>query len=235
MPNAIKKRLSVHQDWFGDIPLKNLWGINFSARTSTGNMFHVGDSISEVLDTYSPGTYQTDVDLFDRVTDSEVGFLLAQSVAMPTESFETSTVGQKSAGGFLQGLVGGDRSAPAKLSVGFLETNIDVFSFFIKPWMVAASFKGLIEDDEDDIKCNIDIFQYSRSDKRYRDKVKSSQDTDRSRVTDYTLRKMTSFYDCVPTNMVEDRFSYGELGQDELIREVDFIYSHYRINTPRRS
>jgi len=234
MPNFVKKRLSVHQDWFGDIPLKNLWGVQFSSRSGSGSMKKLGEDVDDLLQVYSPHTFNSfsdNVGLFDKVSDSEAGMLLAQSVAMPEESFTTSTIGTENAGGFLHAMIGNKRTPPAKLSIGFLETNIDVFSNFIKPWMVAASFKGLIEDDREDIKCNIDIMQFSRSKRSYSDKIESSNSSE-VREVDYGLRKMTTFFDCVPVNMVEDRMSYGELGVDELMREVDFIYSHYVINTP---
>jgi len=234
MANFVKKRLSVHQRWSGDIPLKNLWGVQFSSRSGSGSMKNIGEDVDDILQVFSPHTFDSfsdHVGIFDKVSDSEAGMLLAQSVAMPQETFSTSTVGSQNVGGFLQAPIGGQRSAPSKLSIGFLETNIDIFSNFIKPWMVAASFKGLIEDDREDIKCNIDIMQFSRSKRSYSDKVESSNSGE-VRAVDYGLRKMTTFFDCVPTNMVEDRMSYGEIGFEELMREVDFIYSHYVINTP---
>ena len=83
MPNNIRKRLRLHQDWTNDIPLKNIWGINFSARTGSGAMVNVGDAIEYYLDIYRPQTYKVDKDLFDRVSDFESGFLLAQDVSLP--------------------------------------------------------------------------------------------------------------------------------------------------------
>lgn len=221
MPSFVQKRLAVHQDWFGDIPLKNIWGISFETRNG-GSLTSFGEGIYDLLLDYSPATYPSFLDnlgVFEAVSDDTGGMLLAQSVAMPSESFSTSTVGANNNGGFLQGQVGGQRSAPAKLSVGFLETNIDVFENFFRPWMVAASFKGLIEDGGPEVKCNVNVVQYSKS--------KESGPN-----SDISVRKMTTFYDCVPTNIVEDRISYGEMSVDEIIREVDFIYSHYAISTP---
>ncbi len=228
MPNFIQKRLAVHQDWFGDIPLKNQWSIQFAPRDS-GDMVSFGNNIASVLEAYTPTTFPSFTDnmgIFEAVSDNVGGMLLAQSVAMPTESFEVSDIGLGNTGGFLQGKVGGKRSAPSKLSVGFIETNVDIFAHFIKPWMVAASFKGLIEDDGPNIKCNINIAQYTR--------LKGGYPTysPEGGSEEISISKMSTFYNCVPTNVVEDQISYGEISADELIREVDFIYSHYDINTP---
>ncbi len=88
MPNHIRKRLRLHQDWTNDIPIKNIWGINFSARTGSGAMSNVGDAIEYYLNIYRPNTFKVDTGLFDRVSDTEVGFLLAQNVRLPDESFD---------------------------------------------------------------------------------------------------------------------------------------------------
>jgi len=234
MPNNIRKRLSLHQDWTNDIPLKNIWGINFSARTGSGAMVNVGDAIEYYLDMYRPQTFKVDNDLFDRVSDFESGFLLAQTVNLPEETLGYSTSDLANTGGFQSPLVGGQRSSGYELDMTFLETNRDVFSFFLQPWVVAASYAGLIEDDtEPDIKCNIDIIQYSRTAERYADKVgESNKITGRSEV-EYGIRKMHTFYDCVPTLANGEEVSYGEQTFSDINRSASFIFQHYQLNTPR--
>ena len=234
MPNNIRKRLRLHQDWTNDIPLKFIWGINFSARTGSGAMVNVGDAIEYYLDIYRPRTFKVDNDLFDRVSDFESGFLLAQSVNMPEETVGYSTADVPNSGGFQAPLVGGQRGTGNDLGISFLETNRDVFSFFLQPWVVAASYAGLIEDDtEPDIKCNIDIIQYSRTAERYADKVgESNKITGRSEV-EYGIRKMHTFYDCVPTSVTGDDISYGEQSFSDISRDAQFTFQHYQLNTPR--
>lgn len=235
MPNHIRKRLRLHQDWSNDIPLKNIWGINFSARTGTGAMVNVGDAIEYYLNTYRPYTFKVDTQLFDRVSDSEVGFLLAQSVSMPNEEFNVSETSIDGSGGFQSIQVSGDRSTSHNLDITFLETNRDVFSFFMQPWAVAASYAGLIEDDnEPDIKCNIDIIQYTRTAVRYPDKVAESNKRRRdNEEVEFGIRKMHTFYDCVPTVVGGDQFSYGDLNVSDISRVVNFNFAHYQLNTPR--
>ena len=234
MPNNIRKRLRLHQDWTNDIPLKNIWGINFSARTGSGAMVNVGDAIEYYLDVYRPQTFKVDKDLFDRVSDFESGFLLAQAVNMPEETLSYTTQSIENAGGFQAPLVGGNRGENYELDLTFLETNRDVFSFFLQPWVVACSYAGLIEDPtEPDIKCNIDIIQYTRTAERYADKVgESNKITGRSEV-EYGIRKMHTFYDCIPTSVGGDEFSYGEQSYSDISRSAQFIFQHYQLNTPR--
>ena len=234
MPNSIRKRLRLHQDWTNDIPLKNIWGINFSARVGSGGMDNVGDAVKHYLDIYRPNTFKVDTGLIDRVSDSEIGFMLAQTVAFPSESFNVSTVGIGDQGGGLQpAQLGGARSSDNNLSITFLETNRDVFSFFLQPWVVAASYAGLIEDDtEPDIKCNIDIIQYTRTAERYADKVSESNKGNNDTV-EYGIRKMHTFYDAVPVSVEGGAISYGAMSESDITRGAAFNFSHYQLNTPR--
>ncbi len=234
MPNNIRKRLRLHQDWTNDIPLKNIWGINFSARTGSGAMVNVGDAIEYYLDMYRPQTFKVDNDLIDRVSDFESGFLLAQAVKMPQENMTYTQEPIAGSGGFQAPLIGKRKGDNNELDLTFLETNRDVFSFFLQPWVVACSYAGLIEDPtEPDIKCNIDIIQYTRTAERYADKVgESNKITGRSEV-EYGIRKMHTFYDCIPTSVGGDEFSYGEQSYSDISRSAQFIFQHYQLNTPR--
>lgn len=234
MPNQVKERLQLHQSWNNDIPLKNIWGINFSARTGSGSMSRVGDAIKHYLDIYRPNMFKVDTGLFDRVSNVRSGFLLAQTVRMPREEVSTSQERIKNSGGFPSIQVGGDRTSSHQLDISFLETNRDVFSFFIQPWIVAASYKGLIEADLDhDLKCHIDIIQYTRTAVKYADKVsESNKRQSNSDVVEYGIRKMHSFYDCIPTIVDGDQFSYGELGLNDITRTVNFNFAYCQLNTP---
>ena len=109
-----------------------------------------------------------------------------------------------------------------------LETNRDIIDYFIKPWIVAASYKGLIEDDDRPIKCNITATLYSRANDYYSNKWFSSQDSTR-RTVDYSLRKQINFKNCMPVNVEGDQISYGELSFEELVKTVSFVFSHYQI------
>ncbi len=233
MPNNIAKRLRLHQDWTNDVPLKNIWGINFSARTGSGAMVNVGNAIQYYLDMYRPNTYPVDKDLIDRVSDFESGFLLAQDVSLPGVQLGIAEQNIAGSGG-MQSMQYADRiSESHNLTISFLETNRDVFSFFFQPWVVACAHAGLIEDDsEPDIKCNIDVIQYSRTAERYGDKLGESQKLKKSEV-EYGIRKMHTFYDCVPNNVDGDDISYGEMGTSDVTRTVGWNFAHYQLNTPR--
>tara|TARA_R110000796_G_scaffold48911_1_gene117026 strand:- start:28601 stop:29236 length:636 start_codon:yes stop_codon:yes gene_type:complete len=197
-------------------------------------MTELGSNISYWTGIYEPGVWTVDRKLIDKQTDDRtgVGYLLAQAISFPSEEFGVSTEPVPGSGGFVSGYVGDRRSdygSSNKIDISFLETNRDIIDFFIRPWIVACSYKGLIEDDEAPIKCNIVATLYSRASKYYKDKAISSQNPTRPHV-EYKARKQLTFKDCVPTNIEADKISYNDLSFDELVKTASFIFSHYTIN-----
>lgn len=238
MGQPIKQRLRVHQDWSGDIPLKNLWGVSFSSRDGS-SMTDVGNRIREVLEEYQPKSYRVVPDLIDKFSESKEGYLLAQTIAMPTENVSINTTGVGSGtGGLIDGYYAENRGTYGsgnQISISFLETNIDVVDYFIKPWIVATAYKGLIEDGVD-IKCNILVTQYTRADNHYEDKLTSSQNAairNETNVVDYKLRKATTFFNCAPYNTQGgDQMSYNAISLSDITKSVGWTFSHYKLNNP---
>lgn len=231
MASPIKQRIQVHQEWDGDIPLKNLWGVYFAPRLGITSMTEIGENIKQTIEDYQPGAFKVETDILERFSNNEQGYLLAQAVSMPTESVNINTTDIKGAGGLIGGYYGetrGPYGASNKLDITFLETNTDIFDFFIKPWIVSTSFKGLIEDDELDIKCNITVIQYTRTDAFYENKWGSSQNPRRG-FFNYKARKRTNFFNCAPLSVPGDQMSYGELSVNDISRPVAWTFSHYSI------
>ena len=235
MPLTIQSRLRLHQSWIADLPLKFLWTVDFSPRVGS-NMSSVGSSVEKIVNEYQPKSWIIDPNLFDKYTDSRkgLGYLLAQNVALPSEQLQLGTEPMANSGGFIAGYFADRRAnygGENKLDITFLETNKDIFDYFIKPWVVATSYKGLIEDDEDDIKCNIVVTLYSKSDVFYSDKLGSSSIPSRRILptVDFKPRKSYEFKDCVPFNVEGGAMSYGELDIGELTKAVSFAFSYYTI------
>ena len=232
MPEATRARLRIHQDWGSDIPLKFLWTIDFSPRGS-GNMSSVGASIEKYISEYE-NNKPVDKDIIDRNTDpsNNLGLLLAQSVSLPNENIAIGTEPLQGTGGFIAGYYGdrrADYGSQNKLDISFIETNRDVIDYFIKPWIIATSYKGLIEDGEDDLKCNISVVEYTRATDYYRDKWGSSNSYNRP-VAEFTPRKVFTFKDCVPIQTEVNQLSYDkDMSIGELSRTVSFIFSHYDV------
>src|SRR5210317_924692 len=234
MARPIKQRIQVHQDWAGDIPLKNLWGVQIAGRDGA-SMTEVGNRIQQIVDDYQPRSYQVEAGLIDKFSSSDEGYLLAQNIAMPSESLSINTAGIDSVGGLINGYYAANRTAYGsgnQVTITFLETNIDVIDYFIKPWIVATSYKGLIEDDVD-IKCNITVTQYTRSDNAYNNKVANSQTSIPNPNITYSTRKIFNFFNCAPYNTQGgDQMSYNSLSISDIPKAVGSTFSHYEISNP---
>ena len=232
--SPIASRLAVHQSWINDLPLKYLWTVNFETRSGQ-DMSELGNNVSRVLKKYerpNDRVWQLDTTSITSKSDStsNYGYLLAQNIAFPGELFSITTVTAGNMGGYIQGYVGGDRSPYGienKLDITFLETNVDVIDYFIKPWIIASSHRGLIEDNNqaEDIKCNIVVNLHTKDKSSYYSSVRTSQ-------RKFEPRKQITFYNAVPCQVAGDAMSYGTLSYEELTKIVTFAFSHYSITTP---
>lgn len=237
----IKSRLNLHQNWVNDLPLKNLWTVDFQAR-SGNNITDLGGNINRVIRRYerrSASNWPIPADLLQNQTDSTgtIGYLLAQNIAFPSESYGINnvTIGDGAgSGGFIGGYVGQPRTpygGSNKIDITFLETNIDAIDNFIKPWVIACSYRGLIEDDNtlEDIKCNIVVSLYTK------DKASYSSTAIEPRtipIRKFEPRKQITFYNAVPYMVEGDAISYGGIDVSDYTKTVAFAFSHYVITTP---
>ena len=224
------RRLKLHNDWRYDIPLKFLWSIFIYPRNQ-GSLTQVGKNIDKVIhdyETVSNSHWPVNTKCLDEVTDpyGNFGCFLAQNVALPNDSFNINNTEIEGAGGFLSVPYAGNRGGYGgsnKLDITFLETNIDIFDYFFRPWIIANSYKGLIElgpNDPEDLKCNIQLVLYSRDYSTYRDVFSKGMPQPR-------IRKIYEFYDVVPFQLEGDSLSYGDLGYNDMNKTVSFAFTKY--------
>ena len=235
--SPIKTRLKLHRDWQNDLPLKFLWTVDFATRDGRDTAT-LGARINNVISQYERRNGQDWVIVENLLKDqsdssSEYGYLLAQNIAFPNESFNISTENIEGAGGYLMGYTSGERASYGssnRIDITFLETNTDIIDYFIKPWIIASSFKGLIEDGitNEDLKCNITVTLYTRDKASYTTATNSiSKTTKDLPVRKFELRKKIIFYNAVPFNVAADAISYNDLSFAELSKTVSFAFSHY--------
>ena len=227
-----KTRLSLHRNWKNDLPLKSLWTIDFATRDG-GDTATLGKRINAVFNQYErreARDWRIEESLIKDHTDTsgENGYLLAQSIAFPGESYSITAEELPNGGGYLTGFISGNRAAYGsqnKLDITFLETNIDIIDYFIKPWIIASSHKGLIEDGdtEKDIKCNITVALYTR-DKNVNNSATGKFNYANSKLE---LRKKIVFFNVVPFQVAGDQISYNDVSYNELTKTVAFAFSHY--------
>lgn len=215
---ATLKRLDfLTSRWEYDIPHKFVWAVDIYGVSKT--------NIDNVLNQYERRDVRRDWPVAQEISiesvRNQLGFVgLAQEVSFPNESFQIQNMELGQSGGFIQGITGGVRNpygSQNKIDVTFLENNIDIIDYFLKPWIIAASHKGLIEDGDPNtnMKATIDVYLYARA--RYRNFVP-------------TLRKHITFHKCVPFFADPDAVSYNDLSYGDLTKTVGFAFERYTIN-----
>jgi len=224
--NPVQRRLdSLTENWVNDIPAKFLWTVDFQGRGGGGSLLTVASSISRVLKEYENRRWSLYGDLFTSRTDDNAGFLFAQTVALPPEQLAVGTLPVERSGGFVAGYYGDRRTdygGNNKLDITFLDQNKDVIDLFIRPWLVATSYYGLIEDNEVDLKCNIMVNLHSRNPSGFEERGIPFGSFG-------NLRKSYMFEDCVPINVEGEQLSYNEMTQGDLMKTASFAFAKYKL------
>lgn len=213
------------KEWANNIPTtKFLWTIDFQGRSGAPISKGLASSVKQVLQDYEGNRWSFLDGLFDERSDAELGFLYAQAVSLPQEQMTVGTLPVGRSGGIVAGYYGDRRTdygSENKLDVTFLEQNKDVVDLFIRPWLVAVSYHGLIEDDETDLKCNIVVNLHSKN-----PDGKGFKDVPFGDMVN--KRKTYLFEDCVPITVEADQLSMnGDTSQSDITRTCSFAFSKY--------
>lgn len=203
--------------WPTAITTDCLWGVIIEPR----NERFFANLIGNVAD-FEPSIYGSwsVVNGFDAVwtydNQKQVGCIFAQGVQLPGDgmgiSFAGAPAGQQR--GFLNVPVAGDRHQINTVSISMLETNSSFADFCLRPWTVMTAHKGMLAyPDSMSIKAHITAFQMA----------KAGVDVP------LAIRKIYSFYDCVPIDIDGESLVYSaDTSAKE--RVVNFAYNYYTVN-----
>ena len=268
----------VSNNWGLTFVYPKIWAISFSPVTSKNSSSQLGTAIKQVLSRYndinnfrsvfySKNPYSQILSSPNEVNVS-VGdaahFLLANKISIPGENIQLNggTIPSADiAGGVLWGRALGSRqSSPSstnKIKITFFDTNKELVDLLIKPWLVAVSYQGLIEDescpqlkcditahffakssskatvnrnDELQITSNVPQFFNNKQDSVWTTSTKSVKVSHLSEDKPF-LRKTVTFKNCVPVSIPEKSYNFGnDVGIDEIMTAVDFSYDYYIID-----
>jgi len=142
----------------------------------------------------------------------------AQGISLPREGFSPIDAGVDGSGGFLRGVVAGDRVGirEKSFSLDLLETNLDFCDGIIKPWIITAAYRGLINLGlENSIKSTVYIQQFTRG----------------NAIDGKPIRKTHTFFGCVPYEIDGNTLNYES--ERTVTRTISWIFSQYvyRLNT----
>ena len=217
----IRERLNLLSEaWSSDIPLKFLWAIDIYGVDS--------DNINSINDYYEKRRNDEwitpEAASIDSFSSNNFGFLLAQNVNFPQDSFNVGNL-EVGNGGFLPGYYGDVRSGYGgtnNLGITFLETNTDFVDYFVRPWIIAASHKGLIDDGDTstNIKCTIEAYLFSRD-------SNSSTSSVNFANRKLKVRKHFTFHNAVPFQAEGDNLKMEGMDYGDLLKRVSFAFTHY--------
>ena len=236
-PEVTDHFLQTLENWNTAIPFKFHWIVNFypptlpgphgiidpqssSAAPETLGLGKLGGIVSNVVKEYEPVGYNAEQmttaqkNILTDFNMKKLGCIFAQGCVVPGETHSIENPSVQNSMGFLPGVISGNRSPLAQLTVQFRETNTSFTDTVIRPWVIALSHYGLVarpRGDARNIKRDIEVIQLA--------KVASGHPL--------IIRKRFLFHNCVPTTVDTNELTHD--GTEMKIYTVPFHYTNYSI------
>lgn len=211
--------LDLISKWEYDVPLTTQWFVTITPENESYLMSKLnGRNSSGIYKDNGIILGQKQLDkLYNSTTRGVIsdpdasGLFFVQNMKLPKESFSINTASVENMGGYLKSAVGGDRIGMSEksISLGFLETNLDFNDGIIKPWIVTASYEGLIALSNSSIKATIRVSQYTKA-RGFEKKPR---------------RKLFEFFGCVPYSISDSELNYD--GERIDVKTVDWVFTNY--------
>ena len=213
MPGATSQFLNyISSTWDQTIPLKTLWTLQFTSLPQ----------VIRSVDTILAGTERTSSSIAKFPTNKNISdlsysnftasTLLAQKITFPSDGLGVSTTSNSNMGGLFGGYYSTQRENYNSINVEFLETNKDIIDFIMRPWLIAATYKGLIEDSELSIKTDMIVSLYSKYDENT-----------------WAGRKNIRFEGVVPVNTPGDMINYESSVNSAIVKPVSLAFKRYYV------
>jgi hypothetical protein len=212
--------LAQMDSWFTAIPMATQWVILIDQYPQGLNT-----SLIQGLERIDGSKQGFDIDnakniLTNFALNKVIGCLFAANVTVPNEAFNVESAYVDNNRGFLPGVLGGARNHEAPvLEIGFRETNTSFIDFVVRPWVILGAHFGMVarpgdvngSRDPKNMKCNMHLFQYTRS---------------RAGVS-MIPRKIWNFYNCMPFTVNEESLEYTE--EKMTVYNTRWTYSNYTV------
>lgn len=202
--------------WGNSLPIKALWTLEFTA------LERVAKNVNSVLNGYertNSSTKKFPV-RYDLAGNNGKGIpyvaFVAQQISFPTDAVSVGTTQNSNMGGLYGGYYSSNRENYTSIDVTFLDTNLDIFDYLIRPWVIAASYMGLVDDGQLSIKTDMIAKLYTKYD-----------------PTEWKLRKEIYFEQVVPTTAPGEVLNYSK--DPNLTRQASFIFSKYHVSEGARN
>ena len=202
MPDATSQFLNyISSTWDQTIPLKTLWTLQFTSLPQ----------VIRSVDTILAGTERTSSSIAKFPTNKNISdlsysnftasTLLAQKITFPSDGLGVSTTSNSNMGGLFGGYYSTQR-----------ENYNSIIDFIMRPWLIAATYKGLIEDSELSIKTDMIVSLYSKYDENT-----------------WAGRKNIRFEGVVPVNTPGDMINYESSVNSAIVKPVSLAFKRYYV------
>jgi hypothetical protein len=208
-------------EWPTAVGSSNQWFLWFDVASVNALTNKLNESLYRFEGNFGKGDgWNIDEETVSKLTDFEyhfkdrIGCVFAKQVNLPSESFEAGNDGLSYAG-WMPPATSNARTKYGKFRVTFLETNASFVDFVIKPWLVLASYYGMMsrrQDSDKNVKCTFcEVYFLART------TAKQLQEP----------RKAYRFQNVVPVSIDGEQYSY--LSDDMKTISVDFVYDQYYV------
>lgn len=178
------------------IPLPFQWTVTIDDDNLPGAITNATGKINQQWKVASSSAWT------DKLSDN---ILVAQEIQVPSESVEITSISQENRGAFMPGYGVTQRTdfLSRNVTINFLETEKDIETELFRPWIIALSVDGLLNQN---LKSIITMKQYTRDGK---------------------VRKTYKFTGVYPTNTEGYTLNYGD--QEFSVKTVTFGYTNYSV------
>lgn len=265
----------VSQNWDLSFIFSKIWAVSFSpAGGNTNN--NLGDSIVQALNNY------TDINKFKTIVEhpaniyrnllstpsnisidvsSAKHFILANKLTIPGDKLNvivpSGYTGDLRQGGAMMGsVVNGMNNIERKMTIAFIDTNLELADAIFKPWIAALGWQGAIECSElPSLKTDITCCFFAKSSPQAKVEKKTeriyynkpsyftTRDNPDSNLYTWTLghkdfevsqlnenqpflRKTITFKNAYPIDIPDKSYDFGSDGGNELT-QITFNYDYY--------
>ena len=222
MPNPYQYYLNVLSNWSTSVALADLWLVVFDFKSVPALQANVTEAVNrfEEINGANWQISQSNINEllkteYQNSTEQLMGCVFARKATVPGEALQIKNHSLDYAG-YLGPATSLARASFEPLSLTFLETNSSFCDLVIRPWIVLASYYGLVSrasNSKKNIKCSfMDIYQLAKH--------------PRGAVAPLIKRKIIRYFNVVPKSL-----SSSSVGGEAkyTTRDVSFVYDNYAI------
>lgn len=219
MSDAIPHFVDLLDQWSYHYPLPSQWAVEIPLPSSISQSLQ--DTIQELEHPeWEFGAALSELTKYEVLKKDSIHCFFVDGVSLQAENagVASTTIGEGNInGGLIPGIYSNGRGdfASRGVTITFRETGSSFADFVIRPWIILASHLGRIADRNSEIKANITVYSYGKS--------QQSNGTP-------TIRKIYRYYGCIPAKISTQELKYGE-DNSIMTYSTEWYFDRYSISS----